>query len=416
MKKNNAKITLKHLFQLLSLAVLAAGLPAALCAADGNPPERISYQGYLVDAAGNPLGSTNTGPKNYDVIFRIYNDQSLGSIVNRLWAEQQTVTVDKGYFSVMLGEGSQYPGEPRPLLSTIFTNVADASDRYVEITVKGIGTGGADSTIQPRMRLLSSPYAFLAKNAVNAAALANGAYGNVVTMTKTNVAINKSTASSALDVNGTITGTGLSVQGGATVTGATILGDLTVSNVTAGSITVSGAFAGYGTVPVGGIIMWSGADSAVPAGWALCNGGTVNGRTTPDLRGRFILGSGAGTGLSPRTAGTTGGEENHTLTTAEIPSHTHTATDSGHGHGVSDPGHKHAYTDPSNGSYQGLNHDSNGSAVEYPTGNGSWTTENKTGISIDQGKANITVGGTGGSTTHNNMPPYYVLAFIMRVQ
>ncbi|MBI4325506.1 MAG: tail fiber protein [Chloroflexi bacterium] len=43
---------------------------------------------------------------------------------------------------------------------------------------------------------------------------------------------------------------------------------------------------GYGTIPLGGIIMWSG--SSVPDGWALCNG--QNG--TPDLRNRFIVGSG----------------------------------------------------------------------------------------------------------------------------
>ena len=36
------------------------------------------------------------------------------------------------------------------------------------------------------------------------------------------------------------------------------------------------------------IVMWSGADTDVPAGWVLCDG-TNN---TPDLRGRFILGSG----------------------------------------------------------------------------------------------------------------------------
>lgn len=39
---------------------------------------------------------------------------------------------------------------------------------------------------------------------------------------------------------------------------------------------------------------------------------------TPDLRGRFLLGEGPG-----RAAGDTGGEENHTLTIAEMPSHTH---------------------------------------------------------------------------------------------
>ena len=43
------------------------------------------------------------------------------------------------------------------------------------------------------------------------------------------------------------------------------------------------------TLPTGVIVMWSGAVSTVPSGWALCNG--QNG--TPDLRDRFIVGAGS---------------------------------------------------------------------------------------------------------------------------
>jgi len=377
---------------LIAAAALLALCPAPARAANGSPPERVSYQGYLVDANGNQLGSTNTGPRNYDVIFRIYNDQALSSVGNRLWSEQQTVTVDKGYFSVMLGEGSTYSGEARPLLSTLFTNAVDASDRFVEITVKGIGASGADSTLLPRMRLLSSPYAYLAKYSLSASTLVNAGF-NVVSMTRTNVGINNASPASALDVNGTITGSGLNVQGAATVTGAATLGTVTATSLTAGSISASGTITGYGTIPLGGIIMWSGA--TVPAGWALCDGSTVNSRATPDLRGRFVLGSGAGSGLTTRTLGGTGGEENHTLSINEMPSHNHPLTD---------PGHTHTYYDPISGQYQGLNHDSNGTAVEYPA------SEN-TGSS----RTGITMGSKGGGDAHNNMPPYYVLAFIMRV-
>ena len=73
-------------------------------AADSAPPDRVAYQGYLVDGNGDPLG--NSVPANYDVVFRIYNVKQGGTTDNILWAEQQTVTVDKGYFSVLLGEGS----------------------------------------------------------------------------------------------------------------------------------------------------------------------------------------------------------------------------------------------------------------------------------------------------------------------
>ena len=63
-------------------------------AADANPPEQMTYQGYLVDQDGNPLG--DPAPENYDMVFRIYNVKQAGGTENLLWAEQQTVTVDMG--------------------------------------------------------------------------------------------------------------------------------------------------------------------------------------------------------------------------------------------------------------------------------------------------------------------------------
>lgn len=145
----------------LALIVLSLAVPGGR-AADANPPDRMTYQGYVVDASGVALG--NSSPKNYDIIFRVYSEQTAGT---RLWSEQQTVTVDKGYFSILLGEGSAYASESRPALSTLFS-ASDASDRYVEMTVKGIGAAGADVTILPRLRLLTAPYAFLAKHATTA--------------------------------------------------------------------------------------------------------------------------------------------------------------------------------------------------------------------------------------------------------
>lgn len=43
-----------------------------------------------------------------------------------------------------------------------------------------------------------------------------------------------------------------------------------------------------GTIPVGGIILWSGSIASIPTGWALCNGS--NG--TPNLTDKFIIGAG----------------------------------------------------------------------------------------------------------------------------
>jgi len=113
---------------LLALAVVL-GIPRAT-ATDANPPNRMTYQGFLVDANGDALGKTNS--RNYDVIFRIYDFQEGGRV---LWGEQQTVTVDKGYFSVLLGEGATTDdSDPRPDLATLFA-AEDASDRFVGIFV-----------------------------------------------------------------------------------------------------------------------------------------------------------------------------------------------------------------------------------------------------------------------------------------
>jgi hypothetical protein len=120
----------------------------------------MTYQGLLTDANGVPLG--NDSPRNYTAIFRIYSVATGGGTI---WTEQQTVTVDKGYFSVLLGEGSAVGIEPRANLSTIFTG-SSASDRYIGITVKGL-TGTTDVEIAPRLQLLASPYSFLARNAVS---------------------------------------------------------------------------------------------------------------------------------------------------------------------------------------------------------------------------------------------------------
>src|SRR5271157_5709210 len=81
-----------------------------------------------------------------------------------------------------------------------------------------------------------------------------------------------------------------------------------------------------------------------PVGWAVCDGsllqiaqntalfsllGTTyggNGVQTfalPDLRGRVVLGFGNGPGLSPYVEGQAGGTETTTLTTAQMPSHSH---------------------------------------------------------------------------------------------
>ena len=98
-------------------------------------------------------------------------------------------------------------------------------------------------------------------------------------------------------------------------------------------------------IPVGGIIMWTGATA--PDGWALCTGQTANGITTPDLRERFIVGAmGNNLDVKPTegySIGAEGGKtysfgdetdanggqnstgtDLHTLTLGQMPEHSHT--------------------------------------------------------------------------------------------
>ena len=67
-------------------------------------------------------------------------------------------------------------------------------------------------------------------------------------------------------------------------------------------------------VPIGGIIMWSGTEAALPANWKVCDG--TNG--TPDLRGKFVRG-----GNVANPSGTTGGADSTTLTGLMVPEHQH---------------------------------------------------------------------------------------------
>jgi microcystin-dependent protein len=124
--------------------------------------------------------------------------------------------------------------------------------------------------------------------------------------------------------------------------------------------------------PVGGIILWSGSVASIPTGWALCDGTN----STPDLRDRFVVGAG-----STYSVDDTGGADSVTLTTSQIPSHTHSYTDS--------------YVLQS-ALVPGIDIDYNSNTYN-PNGSLSKTT----------GSA-----GSGGS--HENRPPYYALAYIMK--
>ena len=236
---------------LAAAACLVLMLAPAACLGQGpTPPEVLPYQGTLVNGDGEPLGSPT--PKNYDVVFRIFDDPSSG---NLLWSEQQTVTVDGGRYSVQLGLGGQTGTEPRPGLATIFRSLT-ASDRYLETTVKGVGPGRADSTMLPRVRLLPSAYALVSQYARTAERLLNSGNSRVLSVVGNRVGINTTNPATGLDVAG-------NVRVGNTV----VRGDFR-----AGGAATATSWTGAGAVPIGTVVMWSGSASERPSGWALCDG------------------------------------------------------------------------------------------------------------------------------------------------
>lgn len=123
--------------------------------------------------------------------------------------------------------------------------------------------------------------------------------------------------------------------------------------------------------PYGTITIWYGAVNAVPNGWHLCDGAGG----TPDLRDRFIVGAGSSYGK-----GATGGEAGHTLAVDEL------------------AGHAHQLLHYAGGSMTGL--PGLTFAADHPD------TENWVSGYISS---------VGSNNAHENRPPYYALAYIMKV-
>jgi len=146
-------------------------------------------------------------------------------------------------------------------------------------------------------------------------------------------------------------------------------------------------------VPSGVIVMWAGLIVNIPTGWALCNGQGG----TPDLRDRFIKGTGA-------DPGTTGGAATHTHTAhADVVNHTHPVTDPGHAHGE-------LRFPTTTGGSSGFTADTSMSGT--PTAVTQATASAASGVTTSNPAGGVA------SLTHdspNSEPPYYALAYIQKL-
>ncbi len=211
----------------------------------------------------------------------------------------------------------------------------------------------------------------------------------------------------------------------ATTSGAEVVGDLNVT----------GTFnkGGFALLPVGlGPLPWSG--TSAPSLWVLCYGQALlrasypdlwtfvqseiaggntlftngNGSTTftvPDLRGRAIAGkdnmggvaasrlTSTYFGTSANTLGAAGGAESQTLTTAQMPQHTHTVTD---------PGHTHSLNPASNSVLTGVG--------ANPFGAGSFGVAQISALSNTTG---ISIQNTGSGNAHPSVQPTIIANYII---
>jgi microcystin-dependent protein len=228
----------------------------------------------------------------------------------------------------------------------------------------------------------------------------------------------------------------------------------------------------YDTDQVGTVKTFAG--TTVPANWMLADGrslsrvdypdlfavvgtryGAPDGATfrLPDLRSRFVYGSSA-PDLSD--LGVVGGEAAHALSAAEMPSHSHVVNSHAHGGGNHDHGTWTGYISADHSHGVGMNNagsHAHGTASGLPFaidalinnaatgtvrnsvtgeeggtgsagdhGHGAWTG----GVSSNHqhqvgAQANIAAeapgtNAQGGGTAHNNIPPYVLLAFIVKVK
>ncbi len=180
-------------------------------------------------------------------------------------------------------------------------------------------------------------------------------------------------------------------------------GDVTLGGkITAATIEITGGIPpSAGVVPIGGIIMWSGLPSAIPAGWALCDG--QSGR--PDLRGRFVVGYHDAIPQydATRKLGKNASDTTTTLVMANLPAHNHAA---GTLVANSAGAHSHSVSASTGGGGTTINADNDSSIEENP----STSTAGDHTHSIGGSTANA-----GSGTAFGNRPPWYVLAYIIRI-
>jgi hypothetical protein len=138
-----AMLTVVAVAVLLWVTGSALASPPMRPSAQSGAPMLLNYQGRLTDP-----GTGDPKPDGvYNVTFNIYN---AGTDGNLIWSEAQAVTVSGGLFNVLLGS-----------VTALSVDDFDGTARWLELVVEG-------ETLNPRVRIVSTPYAIQAEEAKNA--------------------------------------------------------------------------------------------------------------------------------------------------------------------------------------------------------------------------------------------------------
>jgi len=289
----NGKIFTKVL-KVLEVLLLVLAM-SNLASVHAQVPKLINFEGKLTETGGSAISGKRT------ITFRIYKS-AVGGLP--IWVEERKeVTVDNGFYNVLLGSPDGFP-----------SGISFDDPYWLSVQVEGEGE------MSPRYQIGAVPYA------INA-------------------------------------------------------------DMVDGKDSME-------LIPRGVIVMWSGNLASIPSGWQLCDG--TNG--TPDLRDRFIYGVRSG-----ENPGTTGGATSHSHNYSDVPGHTH---------GISDPGHSHriAWERTESVDPGGFDIPIYWPDSSRPAGSWKYTDSAKTGITVNS--AGVSSPSTDSASS---LPPYYKLAFIMKL-
>ena len=214
-----------------ALIALLLTLNLPVFAATPTPPGQMAFQGFLSDAAGQPLGLAS--PLKTNLTFRIWRNATGSTGGDLVWAESQTVVVEQGQYTALLGNGAQVGTEPfTNHLATVFTG-ADASDRFLGVTV---GTG---TEIRPRIQFFASPFAQFS----GASTMLVGAGGtSLLKAAGTNLGVNLTNNPTVpLEISGSLKAANF-VGSGAQLTGVSVsavrlTGTITAAHIADGALT-----------------------------------------------------------------------------------------------------------------------------------------------------------------------------------